>query len=124
MAAPPYLDHVQIAAPPGCEAQARRFYGALIGLSELQKPEPLRVRGGVWFALADGQLHIGVEEPFAAARKAHPAFRCNEAELEAVAKRLADAEAPVRWDQERPGIRRFFTDDPWGNRLEFLALAS
>jgi catechol 2,3-dioxygenase-like lactoylglutathione lyase family enzyme len=123
MAPPPYLDHVQIAAPPGCEAQARQFYGALVGLSELQKPEPLRARGGVWFALGDGQLHIGVEEPFAAARKAHPGFRVTGAELHAVGKRLADAGAPVRWDDELPGIRRFFTDDPWGNRLEFLAVA-
>jgi hypothetical protein len=124
MAPPPYLDHVQIAAPPGCEAQARQFYGALVGLSELQKPEPLWARGGVWFELGDGQLHIGVEEPFAAAREAHPAFRWTDAELRAVAKRLADAGAPVRWDEELPGIRRFFTDDPWGNRLEFLAPAN
>ncbi len=123
MAEPPYLDHVQIAAPRDCEAQARRFYGAVVGLSELEKPKPLQARGGVWFALGDGQLHIGVEEPFRAARKAHPAFRWTDAELHVVAKRLADAGAPVRWDEELPGIRRFFTDDPWGNRLEFQAQA-
>jgi extradiol dioxygenase family protein len=124
VAEPPYLDHVQIAAPPECEAEARRFYGTVVGLSELQKPEPLRARGGVWFALAEGQLHIGVEAPFAPARKAHPAFRLTDAELPALAKRLQDAGAPVRWDEELPAVRRFFTDDPWGNRLEFLALVA
>jgi len=122
MAAQPCLDHVQIAAPPDCEAQARWFYGSLIGLSELEKPEPLRARGGTWFVLGDAQLHIGVEESFAPAHKAHAALRWTNAELQAVAERLADAGVPVRWDEELPGIRRFFTDDPWGNRLEFLTV--
>jgi len=117
----PVLDHVQIAAPPGCEPQARWFYGTLIGLLELEKPQPLRVRGGVWFSLGDAQLHIGIEEPFAAARKAHAAMRFSSDELHAIAKRLTDVGAPVRWDEELPDVRRFFTDDPWGNRLELLA---
>ena len=123
MAARAVLDHVQIAAPPGCEPQARWFYGTVIGLPELNKPAALRARGGAWFGLDAAQLHIGVEEPFAAARKAHPALRFSGAELHAVAERLTAAGAPVRWDTERSGIRRFFTDDPWGNRLEVLALA-
>lgn len=123
MAARPFLDHVQVAAPQGCEAAARWFYGDVVGLSELEKPESLQRRGGAWFDLGDAQLHIGVDEPFAPARKAHPALRWTNAELEAVAERLAKAGAPVRWDQELPGIRRFFTEDPWGNRLEFLAQA-
>jgi catechol 2,3-dioxygenase-like lactoylglutathione lyase family enzyme len=123
MSAPPCPDHVQIAAPSGCEEQARQFYGTLLGLAELQKPDPLRARGGVWFALTDAQLHIGVEEPFAPACKAHAALRWIEAELETVAKRLADAGAPVRWDDELPGTLRFFTDNPWGNRLECVATA-
>jgi hypothetical protein len=92
MATPPYLDHVQIAAPRACEPQARRFYGGVIGLCELEKPEPLRIRGGAWFAVGDAQLHIGVEEPFAPARKAHPAFRCNDAELQTLAERLPPRE--------------------------------
>jgi hypothetical protein len=69
------LDHVQVAAPPGCEPQARRFYGELIGLAELTKPEPLRGRGGVWFGVGAQQLHIAVEESFTPARRAHPALR-------------------------------------------------
>ena len=119
---PPALDHVQLAAPPGCEGEARRFYGELLGLSELAKPEPLRARGGAWFALRTGQLHIGVQESFTAARKAHPALRVTDAAmLEALAARLAAAGAPVRWDAELPAVRRFYTEDPWGNRLELLA---
>jgi len=122
----PYLDHVQIAAPPGCEAQARHFYGenrTPPTLPELEKPAPVEPRGGVWFALGDAQLHIGVEAQFRPARKAHPALRIDGATLDALARRLADAGAAVRWDEELPDVRRFFTDDPWGNRLELLAPA-
>jgi catechol 2,3-dioxygenase-like lactoylglutathione lyase family enzyme len=118
------LDHVQIAAPPGCEAEARRFFGDLLGLEELEKPEPLRSRGGAWFALGGGgQLHVGVEEEFAPARKAHPALRLAAAELEELAGRLEAAGERVEWDESLPGARRFYTADPWGNRLELLASA-
>lgn len=118
----PSLDHVQLAAPPGCEPAARRFYGELLGLAELAKPEPLRARGGVWFALRTGQLHIGVEDPFLPAGKAHPALRYRDAgALEALAARLQTAGATVRWDAERADVHRFYTEDPWGNRLELLA---
>jgi catechol 2,3-dioxygenase-like lactoylglutathione lyase family enzyme len=109
------LDHVQVAAPPGCEAEARRFYGELLGLAEIPKPEPLRARGGVWFE----QLHIGVETDFRPARKAHPALRVPD--LDALAERLAAAGAPVEWDESLPGVRRFYTADPWGNRVELMA---
>jgi catechol 2,3-dioxygenase-like lactoylglutathione lyase family enzyme len=117
----PYLDHVQIAAPPGCEARARAFYGELLGLAELEKPPPLQPRGGVWFALAAAQLHIGVEADFRPARKAHPALRVDRAELDELARRLSDDGAPVRWDDELPHVHRFFTEDPWGNRIELLS---
>ena len=109
------LDHVQVAGPPGCEADARAFYGRLLGLTEVEKPEPLRARGGVWFE----QLHVGVEEHFVPARKAHPALAVED--LDAVAARLAAAGAPVQWDESLPGVRRFYTADPWGNRIELLA---
>jgi catechol 2,3-dioxygenase-like lactoylglutathione lyase family enzyme len=113
------LDHVQIAAPPGCEAQARRFYGELLGLTEIEKPEPLRSRGGAWFQLAGQQLHVGVEEDFTPARKAHPALACDD--VDAVAGRLEAAGAAVQWDDAIPGLRRFYTADPFGNRIEILA---
>ncbi len=114
------LDHVQLAAPPGCEEHARAFYGGLLGLPEVEKPEPMRASGGAWFALGDRQLHIGVEDPFAPATKAHPGLSVAEAELDALAARLEAAGAPVTWDDRLPGVRRFYTADPFGNRLELL----
>jgi catechol 2,3-dioxygenase-like lactoylglutathione lyase family enzyme len=122
--APPALDHVQVAAPAGCEAQARRFYGDMLGLTEVDKPVGLAGRGGVWFALGAGaQLHVGVAADFAPAVKAHPGLRiAGVAALEALAGRLAQAGAPVAWATELSGVRRFFTADPFGNRLELLAV--
>lgn len=116
----PRLDHVQVAAPPGCEVEARRFYGALLGLAEVEKPEPLRSRGGAWFALGEHQLHVGVEEGFRPARKAHPAIRVGPEELDRLAQKLAAAGAEVAWDEALPGARRFYTADPWGNRIELV----
>jgi hypothetical protein len=119
---PPALDHVQVAAPPGCEPAAREFYGALLGLPELPKPASLDARGGVWFAAGAGQLHVGVDEEFAPARKAHPALRVADGDrLAGLARRLQDAGSPVTWDDRLPGVLRFFTADPWGNRVELLA---
>jgi catechol 2,3-dioxygenase-like lactoylglutathione lyase family enzyme len=118
------LDHVQIAAPAGCEEAARAFFGGILGLREIQKPEPLRARGGAWFAVGDRQLHVGVEADFAPARKAHVALRLEGAELDALAGRLAAAGAPVAWDESLPGERRFYSEDPWGNRIEFLATSA
>jgi catechol 2,3-dioxygenase-like lactoylglutathione lyase family enzyme len=115
------LDHVQIAAPPGSEELARWFYGGLLGLRELEKPERLRSRGGIWFALGGAQLHIGVEHDFRPAKKAHPAIRLDVAALETLAARLIGDGVAVRWDVELPDVRRFYTEDPWGNRLELLA---
>jgi catechol 2,3-dioxygenase-like lactoylglutathione lyase family enzyme len=115
------LDHVQIAAPPDCEAKARRFFGDLLGLPEVEKPEPLRRRGGVWFAVGDHQLHIGVETEFVPARKAHPAFSLSPADLDLLAERLTRAGLDLTWDTALPDQRRFYCQDPWGNRLEFLA---
>jgi catechol 2,3-dioxygenase-like lactoylglutathione lyase family enzyme len=111
------IDHVQIAAPKGCEAEARKFFGILLGLEEIQKPESLRSRGGCWFSVGSRQLHIGVEEPFHAAAKAHPAFAVGD--IENVFSILAETGVVCVWDKEVPGLRRFYTLDPWGNRLEF-----
>ena len=118
------LDHVQVAAPPGCEEAARAFYGGLLGLPEVDKPEPMRASGGAWFALGAQQLHVGVEQDFTPAAKAHPALAVGEAELDALAARLQDAGSPVKWDDRYPGVRRFYTADPFGNRVELLAAAA
>jgi catechol 2,3-dioxygenase-like lactoylglutathione lyase family enzyme len=115
------LDHVQVAAPTGSEDAARRFYGELLGMSELAKPAALQDRGGVWFACGAHQLHVGIAEPFAPAAKAHPAIAVRTGDLERLAQRLAEAGCPVRWDDAIPGTRRFYTTDPWGNRIELVA---
>jgi catechol 2,3-dioxygenase-like lactoylglutathione lyase family enzyme len=119
----PMLDHVQIAAPPGCEPAARHFFGDLLGLAELPKPAPLSARGGCWFALGDRQLHIGVDPDFAPARKAHVALRVDPAALDNLAARLSAAGFPITWDTALPTERRFYSADPWGNRIELLAEA-
>lgn len=116
------LDHVQVAAPPGCEEAARRFYGDLLGLREIVKPPALASRGGVWFRRGDGELLVGVADEFVPAAKAHPGLRLRGArDLEALAERLRRSGAEVDPDERIPGQRRFFTRDPWGNRLELLA---
>jgi catechol 2,3-dioxygenase-like lactoylglutathione lyase family enzyme len=111
------IDHVQIAAPRGCEREAREFFGSLLGLEEIEKPEPLRSRGGCWFRVGQRQLHIGVEEDFRPAIKAHPAFAVSD--IEKVFAALAAAGVRCAWDDAHDGIRRFYAADPWGNRLEF-----
>jgi len=113
------IDHVQVAAPAGCEDEARAFYGALLGLEELPKPEALRPNGGCWFRAGAQELHVGVEEPFAPARKAHPGLVVTD--LDAFAERLAAAGIEVAWDESIPGTKRFHAADPFGNRLEFRA---
>ncbi|MDX6657759.1 MAG: hypothetical protein QOH62_2552 [Solirubrobacteraceae bacterium] len=115
----PRIDHIQLAAPPGCEDEARAFYGGLLGLAEVPKPPTLAARGGAWFMVGAQALHIGVEKDFRPARKAHPALACSA--IDELAARLEGAGAPVRWDEELPGVRRFYTADPFGNRIEIIA---
>jgi catechol 2,3-dioxygenase-like lactoylglutathione lyase family enzyme len=110
------VDHVQVAAPPGCEPEARAFYGRLLGLEELPKPELLAARGGCWFRAGAQELHVGVEEPFSPARKAHPGLVVDD--LDGLAGRLAAEGIAISWDDAIPGTRRFHTADPFGNRLE------
>lgn len=112
------LDHFQLAMPAGGEAHARTFWAGLLGLAEIKKPEALKPRGGCWFQLDGAELHLGVETPFAPARKAHPGFSVRG--IATIADRLAAAGHPVTWDATIPGRKRFFTEDPFGNRLELL----
>jgi catechol 2,3-dioxygenase-like lactoylglutathione lyase family enzyme len=111
------IDHVQVAAPPDCEAEARAFYGELLGLEELPKPAELAARGGCWFRAGVQELHVGVEQEFAPSRKAHPGFVV--ANLDELRRRLAASGITARDDDTIPGVRRFYTADPFGNRLEF-----
>jgi catechol 2,3-dioxygenase-like lactoylglutathione lyase family enzyme len=114
------IDHVQLAAPPGCEAEARRFFAELLGLEELEKPAALRARGGVWFRVGEQQLHVGVEQEFAPARKAHPAFAVSR--YDELLARLRAAGVPVTDDASIPGVRRCYVADPWGSRIELVAV--
>ena len=105
--------------PPGDVQEAARFYGEVVGLEPIERPESM---GGVgaWFRAGSQELHISGHEGFVAAVKAHPAFEVPAADLAALAARLEAAGAEVRWDDRLPGARRFYSFDPAGNRLEFL----
>ncbi|HEX5700002.1 MAG TPA: hypothetical protein VFX77_05100 [Rubrobacter sp.] len=113
------LDHVQLAMPPGGEERARAFFGGLLGLVDLEKPATLAKRGGAWFGLPDGrQLHLGVEESFRPNEKAHPAFGC--VALEDLALTLGENGYAARWDGALAPRWRFYSEDPFGNRIEFI----
>jgi catechol 2,3-dioxygenase-like lactoylglutathione lyase family enzyme len=117
------VDHVQLAAPSGCEAEARAFYGALLGLQEITKSLALAARGGCWFQCGPQQIHLGIEPEFRAAKKAHPALRlADRAGFEELVRRLTEQGIAIQRDDEAiPGVAaRLFVADPWGNRLEFV----
>lgn len=116
------LDHVQLAMPPGREGDAESFYCGILGFAVLPKPEPLASRGGRWFVAAAVQVHLGVEQDFRPAKKAHPALRV--AGLDELVARLDQASIPWRWDTELPELRRGYVDDPFGNRIELIDDAS
>jgi catechol 2,3-dioxygenase-like lactoylglutathione lyase family enzyme len=117
------IDHVQLAAPSGCEEAGRRFFGELLGLVELAKPKDLAARGGLWFQCGPQQIHIGVDPDFRAAKKAHAALRLSDGTaLDALRDVLTEAGIAVKSDDAKvPGVSRFFVEDPWGNRLELVA---
>ena len=122
------IHHVQVSCPAGSEDTLRDFYVGVVGLTETAKPAPLAARGGCWFAGNGVEIHLGVEDDFRPALKAHPGLLWPSSEaLEALAHRLTAVGYPVTWSDEllllEPPLRRFHTEDPNGNRLEFLALA-
>ncbi|GHD78860.1 VOC family protein [Streptomyces goshikiensis] len=112
------VDHVQLSAPPGSEDRLRAYYQDVLGMTEVPKPPVLAARGGCWFEAGPVRLHLGVEEDFRPARKAHPGLRVTG--IAAYARRLEERGAKVVWDEDLPGHRRFYSEDPVGNRLEFL----
>ncbi|KUL38060.1 glyoxalase [Streptomyces sp. NRRL F-4489] len=115
------LDHVQLAAPAGSQDVLRSFYLTALQMVEIPRPPALARRGDCWFAAADGgrlEIHVGIEDGYRPPRKAHPAVRV--VGLDALAARLEAFGAPVVWNTSLPGYRRFVTQDPVGNRLEFL----
>jgi catechol 2,3-dioxygenase-like lactoylglutathione lyase family enzyme len=113
-----HIDHIQLAAPPNSESEARHFFGTVLGLTEVEKPESLKKRGGVWFEFGSYQLHIGVEPAFSPAKKAHPGFHVKN--LPAFKDHLASFGISFIEDKNITGVERIYVDDPFGNRMEFL----
>jgi catechol 2,3-dioxygenase-like lactoylglutathione lyase family enzyme len=112
------LHHVQLAMPRGREAEARTFYASVLGMTEIVKPPHLAVRGGVWFSAGGAQLHLGVEDDFRPAKKAHPALIVRG--LRDLRARCEASGVPVAEDQPLDGFDRCYVSDPFGNRLELL----
>jgi len=112
------LDHIQLAMPPGKEDEARAFYTGLLGIPEAPKPPNLAKRGGCWFVRGALKVHLGVEQDFRPARKAHPAFLVEDlARLKAL---LAASGYVPRTDEPLEGYDRVYVDDPFGNRVELM----
>ena len=112
------LDHVQLAMPAGRETEARAFYTGLLGIPERIKPPNLAKRGGCWFESGALKIHLGVEQDFRPARKAHPAFVVEG--VRDMAARIAAAGFRVVEDEKLAGYDRVFVDDPFGNRIELM----
>jgi catechol 2,3-dioxygenase-like lactoylglutathione lyase family enzyme len=113
------IDHVQLLMPTGGEPAARRFYGELLGLREVAKPEELAPRGGCWFVGVGGTaIHLSVDQRFIAAPKAHPGLIV--VDLEAARRSLVAGGARVVEDPSGVRLRRCYTEDPFGNRIELI----
>ncbi len=112
------LDHVQLAMPAGGEATAEAFYTGVLGIPRVAKPPALAARGGCWFERGGLRVHLGVEEGFRPARKAHPAIAVRD--LAATVERLRAAGIDVRPGDDVPGMQQAYVDDPFGNRLELI----
>ena len=109
---------MQLAAPSGCESLARHFYVDILRMQEIEKPEELRKRGGAWFQCGTHQIHVGIDSNFTPAKKAHPAIQVKN--LEKLKEIIMNQGISVQEDELLPGAKRFYVDDPFGNRLEFL----
>ena len=114
------IDHIQIAMPQGEEEKARAFYANVLSFTEIPKPAELAKRGGAWFQSEGVQLHLGVEQDFHPARKAHPAFIVDDL----VHTLLTNAQsAGYETDTTQPsldGCKRAYVFDPFGNRIELM----
>lgn len=114
------IDHVQLAMPPGKEEDARRFYGDLLGMTEVPKPPELAKLGGCWFESGGVEIHLGVENDFRPAKKAHPAFRCKN--YDGLLQQLSAAKVEVHKADGIPGVKRSHIFDCFGNRIELIAV--
>jgi len=113
------IDHIQLAMPAGREDEAIAFYEGVLGITNVPKPPHLAVRGGCWFVAPPVKVHLGVEQDFRPARKAHPALLVDD--LDDLAARLEQAGHPVRTEGGLDGYDQRYVDDPFGNRIELLS---
>lgn len=112
------LDHIQLAMPKGREQEARAFYQNILGIAEVPKPVELAGRGGAWFESGSVKIHLGVEDEFRPAKKAHPGLVVSN--LNELVELLRDSGYEVIYDRNMPGVERAFTHDPFGNRIELI----
>ena len=113
------LHHAQITIPRGAEEQGRQFYCTLLGLPEIEKPEPLRRRGGFWLQVGDRQVHVGTEDDVERTKtKAHLAYQVSDITL--WQQRLQENGIELLDSVPLPGYARFEIRDPFGNRIEFI----
>jgi catechol 2,3-dioxygenase-like lactoylglutathione lyase family enzyme len=116
------LDHVQLAIPAGVEALARSFYTGILGLTEVTKPASMAGRSSIWFAAGPVNLHLGIEEDFHPAKRAHPALVVDD--LDEIVAACQRAGLPTRPDTSFTNFRRVHVFDPFGNRLELMESTS
>lgn len=109
------IDHIQIAIPVGREDDARRFYDGVLGLTEVPKPAVMAARGGAWFEAGATKLHVGAEDDFVPARKAHPALT-----MRGLREFIEDRGLDATWNTEIEGLVRCHVYDPFGNRIELI----
>ena len=112
------IDHIQLAMPRGEEDKARKFFIQILGMKEELKPKPLDIRGGCWFREDELIIHVGVEDNFRPQKKAHPAILVED--IESLGSTLEENGYPVTWDECLPDRRRFYINDPFGNRIEII----
>ena len=111
------LNHIQICIPKDKEEEARRFYTNVIGLKEIPKPEALIPNGGLWYLVADIQMHIGAENEINKSKR-HPAFEVGN--LQMAREHLEMHMIPIQEETVIPGQKRFSFTDPFGNRIELM----
>ncbi len=112
------IDHIQLVCPKGGEDEARKFYNEILGMKELPKPENLKGRGGCWFICGNQEIHISIQEDFIAPKKAHPGLIVTD--IEALREQLLQLNFVIKEEPPIEGRTRFFVNDPFGNRVEFL----
>jgi len=116
------FDHVNVTVPAALEVAAKRFYGDILGLTEIAKPAVARARGGAWYLCGDIQLHLSREEQPVGDGESRRHVCVVVADLARAAAAFTAAGVPMEPDDRPvPGWSRFYVRDPGGNRIEVAA---